>query len=53
MKKRNDSPKELAKKATRAMRRAARNAHRIALAYGTPVYIEKDGKIIALQPKVR
>jgi hypothetical protein len=35
------------------MRRAARNAHRIALAYGTPVYFEKDGKIVALKPKVR
>jgi len=53
MKKTNESPKELARKAGKAMRRAARNAHRIALAYGTPIYIEKDGKIVALKPKVR
>lgn len=53
MKKRNGQPSELAKKATRAMRRATRNAHRIAAAYGTPIWIEKNGKIIALKPKVR
>jgi hypothetical protein len=49
----SDKPTELAKKATRAMRRAARTARKIALAYGTPIYIEKNGKIIALKPKVR
>jgi len=53
MKKQTDENKELAKRATRAMRRAAKQAHRIAAAYGTPVYIEKNGKIIALKPKVR
>jgi hypothetical protein len=45
--------KELARKAGNALRRAAKQAHRIAAAYGTPVYIEKNGKIIALKPKVR
>jgi len=53
MTKKNGKPSELAKKVTRAMRRAARNAHRIAAAYGTPIYVEKNGKIIALKPKVR
>jgi hypothetical protein len=53
MKKKNDESKELARRATKAMRRAAKQAHRIAAAYGTPVYIEKNGKIIALKPKVR
>lgn len=48
-----EDSKELARKAGNALRRAARNAHRIAAAYGTPVYIEKNGKIIALKPKVR
>jgi hypothetical protein len=49
----SDDSKELARKAGNALRRAARNAHRIAAAYGTPVYIEKKGKIVALKPKVR
>lgn len=53
MNKKSDQNEELAKKATRAFRRAAKQAHRIAAAYGTPVYIEKKGKIIALKPKVR
>jgi hypothetical protein len=53
MKKKTEKPSELAKKATRAMRRAARTARKIALAYGTPIYVEKDGKIIALKPKTR
>jgi hypothetical protein len=46
-------PTEFAKQGLKALRRAARNAHRIAAAYGTPIYIEKNGKIIALKPKVR
>jgi hypothetical protein len=46
-------PTEFAKKGLKALRRAAKQAHRIAAAYGTPVYIEKNGKIIALKPKVR
>lgn len=53
MRKKTDENEDLARKATRAMRRAARQAHRIALAYGTPIYVEKNGKIIALKPKVR
>ena len=53
MKKKTDDSKELARKAGNALRRAAKQAHRIAAAYGTPVYIEKNGKIIALKPKVR
>jgi hypothetical protein len=35
-------PTEFAKQGLKALRRAARNAHRIAAAYGTPVYIEKN-----------
>jgi hypothetical protein len=51
-KNRHDTPKELSRKAGNALRRAARNAHRIAAAYGTPIYVERDGKIVALNPKV-
>lgn len=43
--------KELAAKAGRALRRAARVARKTALAYGTPVYVWKNGKIVALKPK--
>ena len=53
MKKRREQPNEMARKAGKALRRAARTARKIALAYGTPIYIEKNGKIIALKPKVR
>lgn len=53
MKKANKDSKELARDAGKALRRAARQAHRIAAAYGTPIYVEKNGKILALKPKVR
>ena len=53
MKKPPDDSKELARKVGKALRRAAKQAHRIAAAYGTPIWIEKNGKIIALKPKVR
>ena len=53
MKKANEESKELARKAGKALRRAAKQAHRIAAAYGTPVYIEQNGKIVALKPKIR
>ena len=52
MKTKNDDSKEMARKAGKAMRRAARTARKIALAYGTPIYVEKNGKIVALKPKV-
>lgn len=42
---------EFSKKAERALRRAAREAHRIAHFHGTPVYVWKDGKVVALKPK--
>jgi hypothetical protein len=55
MKKQNrkHQPSQFAKNGLNALRRAARQAHRIAAAYGTPVWVEKNGKIIALKPKVR
>jgi hypothetical protein len=34
----------------RALRRAAKTARKTARAHGTPIYIWKDGKIIAQKP---
>jgi len=34
----------------KALRRAAKQARRIARAYGTPVYVSKNGKVVALKP---
>ncbi len=33
-----------------ALRRSARRARKIARMYGTPIYIERNGKIVALKP---
>jgi hypothetical protein len=34
----------------RSLRRAAKQARKIARMYGTPVYVMKDGKIVAEKP---
>jgi len=34
----------------RALIAAGRDAHRIAHIYGTPVYVYKNGKVVALKP---
>jgi hypothetical protein len=34
----------------RALRRAARSARKTARMYGTPIYIWRDGKVVALKP---
>jgi hypothetical protein len=34
----------------RALRRAAKNARKTARAYGTPIYIWKNGKVVAEKP---
>jgi hypothetical protein len=34
----------------RALRRAAKTARKTARAYGTPIYIWKDGKVVAEKP---
>ena len=36
--------------ALRALRRAGRRAREIARMYGTPIYVLKDGKIVAIKP---
>jgi hypothetical protein len=34
----------------RALRRAAKTARKTARMYGTPIYIWRDGKVVALKP---
>ena len=41
---------ELTKAVGRALRRSARQARKAARMYGTPVYVIKDGKIVAEKP---
>jgi len=48
--KRNRTPDELAILAGRALRRAAKVARKTARMHGTPIYIERNGKIVALKP---
>lgn len=42
--------KEFAAKVGRALRRAARAARKTARAYHTPVYVWKDGRVVAEKP---
>ncbi len=39
-----------AKSVGRALRRAAKSARKTARAHGTPIYVWKDGKVVALKP---
>jgi len=34
----------------RALRRAARRAREVARMHGTPIYVLKDGKVVAIKP---
>jgi len=34
----------------RALRRAAKSARKTARTHGTPIYVWKDGKVVALKP---
>jgi hypothetical protein len=43
-------PDEFSKAVGRSLRRAAKEALKIAKIYGTPVYIMKYGKIVAEKP---
>jgi hypothetical protein len=47
---RSEELDKLAKAAGRALRRAAKAARKTARMHGTPIYIEENGKIIALKP---
>jgi len=42
--------KEFATRVGRALRRAARAARKTARIFGTPVYVWKDGKVVAEKP---
>lgn len=41
---------EFAKQVDRAMKRAAKAARKIARMHGTPIFVERNGKIVALKP---
>lgn len=43
-------PKDFATGVGQALRRAAKDARKIARMYGTPVYVWKNGKIVAEKP---
>ena len=50
MKSKRKRPSELAAAAGRALRRAARVARKTARRYGTPIYIWRNGKVVAEKP---
>ena len=43
-------PKAFAASVGRALRRASQTARKIARAYGTPIYLWKNGKVVAEKP---
>jgi hypothetical protein len=47
---RKTSGKEFSLQVGRALRRAAKVARKTARMYGTPIYIMRDGKIVAEKP---
>ncbi|MCX6841825.1 MAG: hypothetical protein NTX53_06055 [candidate division WOR-3 bacterium] len=49
-KKRRKQPETRAVTVGRALRRAAKTARKTARAYGTPIYIWRDGKVVAEKP---
>jgi len=46
----NIKPSDLTKSVGRALRRAAKVARKTARAYGTPIYVWKNRKVVALKP---
>jgi hypothetical protein len=44
------TPEAFAKSVGRALRRAAKSARKTARAHGTPIYVWKNGKVVALKP---
>ena len=42
--------RELATAVGRALRRAAKTARKTARMYGTPIYVWRNGKVVALKP---
>lgn len=52
MKAKSRKPKhdEFSRAVGRSLRRAAKEARKVARMYGTPVYVMKDGKVVAEKP---
>jgi hypothetical protein len=52
MKKASKRPKhdEFSRAVGHSLRRAAKEARRIARMHGTPIYISKNGKVVAVKP---
>ena len=48
--KRKPPAKDFAAKVGRALRRAAQTARKTARAHGTPIYVWRDGKVVAEKP---
>ncbi len=44
------TPEEFSRAVGRALRRAARVARKTARLYGTPIYVVRNGKIVAEKP---
>ena len=43
-------PNEFSRVVGRALRRAARRARETARLHGTPIYVSKNGKVVAIKP---
>jgi hypothetical protein len=43
-------PNELSRAVGRALRRAGQRARETARMHGTPIYVSKNGKVVALKP---
>ena len=43
-------PTEFSKGVGRALRRAALRAREVARMHGTPIYVSRNGKVVALKP---
>lgn len=43
-------PSDFSRAVGRSLKRAAKQARKTARMYGTPIYVLKDGKVVALKP---
>ena len=46
----NGASQEFSRAVGRALRRSARRAREVARLHGTPIYVLKDGKVVAIKP---
>lgn len=46
----NGTSHDFSRAVGRALRRAGRRAREVARMHGTPIYVLKDGKIVAIKP---